>query len=93
MTQNYINLLSPHTHTLTVLKVQNSCHLLHLHSDVKHIFSGKQFYTSKSRTGPGLYGSVVRTSACELKGLRFNSSQGHIPRMQARSLVPVGPGL
>nr|KAF6296174.1 hypothetical protein mMyoMyo1_009240 [Myotis myotis] len=34
------------------------------------------------------FGSVARASACARKGLRFDSGQGHMPGLQARS--PVG---
>ena len=35
--------------------------------------------------GPDRFGSVDRVLACGLKGPRFNSSQGHVPWLQAHT--------
>ncbi|KAK1340145.1 hypothetical protein QTO34_018709 [Cnephaeus nilssonii] len=38
--------------------------------------------------GPGRFGSVDRASACRLKGPRFDSTQGHRPRMPQTWVQP-----
>lgn len=44
----------------------------------------------KEPTSPSCFDSVVRAQASELKSLGFNSGQGHIPWLLARSLNPIG---
>ena len=49
---------------------------------------------TKSEDSSSWFGSVHRASVCGLKGPRFNSGQGHVHWLRARTLVagtsPIG---
>lgn len=44
----------------------------------------------KQCNSPSRFSSMDRATAYEPKGPGFNSSQGHVPQLQAQSLSPVG---